>query len=88
MPMIHPISDIRNNANEISELHHQTSEPIDITRNGSGDMVAMRMEAFEKQQAQIELCGKLFIAEQEIADGAEGEDFADYAKELRGSIRR
>lgn len=86
MPMIRPISDLRNNANEISELCHQTSEPIYITRNGSGDMVVMSMETFEKQQAQIELYGKLSIAEQEIANGAEGEDFANFAKELRGTI--
>lgn len=56
--------------------------------DGSDHMVAMRMETLEKQQVKIDLCGKLSIAEQEIADGAESEDFADYAKELRGSIQR
>lgn len=56
--------------------------------DSSDNMVAMHMEVLEKQQVKIDLCGKLSIAEQEIADGAEGKDFADYAKELRGSIQR
>ena len=85
MPQIIPIKDLKNTS-EVSELCHSTSEPIFITKNGYGDMVLMSMETFEKQQAQIELYGKLSIAEQEIANGAEGEDFANFAKELRGTI--
>ena len=86
MPMIHPISDIRNNANEISELHHQTSEPIDITRNGSGDMVVMSIEEYERQQALIDLYAKLAVAEQEISDGAEGKVFLTVAQQLRERV--
>ena len=41
MPSIRPISDLRNNANEISDFCRQTREPVYITRNGSGDMVVM-----------------------------------------------
>ena len=36
MPTIRPISDLRNNANEISDFCRQTHEPVYITRNGSG----------------------------------------------------
>jgi len=32
MPVIKPISDLRNKANEISELAHKLNEPIFITR--------------------------------------------------------
>ena len=35
MPTIRPISDLRNNANEISDFCRQTHEPVYITRNGS-----------------------------------------------------
>ncbi len=35
MPNIRPISDLRNNANEISEICHQTREPVFITKNAS-----------------------------------------------------
>ena len=80
MLSILPISDLRNNANEISDFCHQTREPVYITRNGTGDMVVISMEAYERQQALIDLYGKLAIAEQEIASGAEGEDFLTLAK--------
>ena len=72
MPSIRPISELRNSANEISDFCRQTREPVYITRNGSGDMVILSMEEYERQQALIDLYGKLAVAEQEIADGAEG----------------
>ena len=84
MPSIRPISDLRNNANEISDFCRQTREPVFITRNGTGDMVVMNLE--ECQMATIDLYGKLAVAEQQIADGAEGEDFAAVAKEMRGRL--
>ena len=79
MPSIRPISELRNSANEISDFCRQTREPVYITRNGSGDMVILSMEEYERQQALIDLYGKLAVAEQEIADGAEGEDFLTLA---------
>ena len=69
MPTIRPISDLRNNANEISDFCRQTHEPVYITRNGSGDMVVLSMEEYERQQALIDLYGKLAVAEQEISAG-------------------
>jgi len=86
MPSIRPISDLRNNANEISDFCRQTREPVFITRNGTGDMVVMNLEEYERQMATIELYGKLAIAEQQIADGAEGEDFPAVAKEMWGRV--
>ena len=86
MPNIRPISDLRNNANEISDFCRQTHEPVFITRNGNGDMVVISIEEYERQQALIDLYGKLAIAEQEIASGAEGEDFLALAKQLRGRV--
>ena len=46
----------------------------------------MSIEAYERQQALIELYGKLAEAEAEIANGAAGEDFFDVAKKLRASV--
>lgn len=48
---IRPITDLRN-TNEISELCHQSGEPIFITKNGHGDLVIMSMETYEKKLAQ------------------------------------
>ncbi len=86
MPRIRPISDLRNNANDISEICHQTREPIFITKNGVGDMVVMSMETYERQQALINLYVKLAEAEEEILNGAEGEDFFEVAKRLRNTV--
>lgn len=86
MPNIRPISDLRNNANEISEFCHREHEPVFITKNGVGDMVVMSIEAYERQQALIELYGKLAEAEAEIVNGAAGEDFLEVAKKLRASV--
>ena len=86
MPNIRPISDLRSSANEISDFCRQTGEPVYITRNGAGDMVVVSIEAYERQQALIDLYGKLAVAEQEIASGAEGEDFLTFARRLRESV--
>ena len=83
MPSIRPISDLRNSANEISDYCRRTREPVYITRNGKGDMVVLNQEEYERQTALIDLYGKLALAEQEIANGAEGEDFAEVAQRLR-----
>ena len=86
MQSIRPISDLRNSSNEISDFCRQTKEPVYITRNGTGDMVVVSIEEYERQQALIDLYGKLAIAEQEIASGAEGADFADFAKRMRERV--
>lgn len=86
MPNIRPISDLRNNANDISEFCHKTREPVFITKNGVGDMVVMSVETYERQQALISLYAKLAEAEEEIANGAEGEDFFEVARQLRNSV--
>ena len=86
MPSIRPISDLRSNANDISDFCRQTREPVYITRNGTGDMVVISMEEYEREQALLDLYGKLAVAEQEIASGAEGEDFLTLAKSLREHV--
>ena len=86
MPVIRPISDLRNNSNEISEFCRSTREPVFITKNGVGDMVVLSVELYERQQAQIELYAKLAEAEAEIASGAEGVDFFEFAKKLRADV--
>jgi len=87
MPTIRPITDLRNNSNEISEFCRTSREPVFITKNGVGDMVVLSLEMYERQQTQLELYAKLAEAEVEIASGAEGKDFFEFAKELRSEVR-
>ena len=86
MPNIRPISDLRNNANEISEYCRNTREPVFITKNGVGDMVVISVEVYERQQRILNLYAKLAEAEAEIANGAEGEDFSEVARGLRKNV--
>jgi prevent-host-death family protein len=83
MPNIRPISDLRNNANEISEFCRTTREPVFITKNGSGDMVVMSVETYERREAKLELYAKLAEAELDAASGNPGADFKEFAGTLR-----
>ena len=55
MPTIRPCADLRNNYNEISELCHEYSEPVFITKNGTGDLVVMSIETYESLAGRLEL---------------------------------
>lgn len=86
MPRIRPISDLRNNANEISDFCRQTREPVFITRNGTGDMVVLCIKEYERQIALIDLYGKLADAERKEAMGDAGEDLDAVLAEFRARV--
>ena len=65
MPIIRPISELRNNFDEISDLCHKEDEPVFITRNGKGDLGVMSLALYERQKARFELYQKLDAAEEE-----------------------
>ena len=65
MNAIRPVSDLRNNFSEISQLVHKTAEPVFLTKNGCGDMVVMSMESFENLQFESEVYIKLKEAEKQ-----------------------
>ncbi len=82
MPIIRPISDLRNNFSNISEAVHTDDEPIFLTKNGVGDMVVMSLQYYEKQLAKIELYQLLNEAQDEIKNGAVGKDARETLKAL------
>jgi len=86
MPNIRPISDLRNNSNEISEFCRTAREPVFITKNGVGDMVVMSIEMSEQQQTQLDLYAKLAEAESEATIGSEGVDFFEFVSKLRAEV--
>ena len=63
MPIIKPISDLRNHADEISDLCHRENEPVFITKNGQGDLVVMSHAHYERLHSLLELYKKLDEAE-------------------------
>ena len=68
MPQIVPIKELKN-TNRISQMCHETGEPIYVTKNGYGDLVVMSMEAYERQMILNEVTTKLAAAEEDVAAG-------------------
>ncbi|HCY77198.1 MAG TPA: prevent-host-death protein [Ignavibacteriales bacterium] len=86
MPIIKPISDLRNKSNEISELAHNSNEPIFITKNGEGDLVVMSMSHYSKMQLKIDLLGKLSVAQNQKANGDNGRTLKQVMAKIRSAI--
>ncbi len=87
MPLIKPISDLRNKANKISELAHRSDEPIFITKNGEGDLVVMSLAHYGNLQRKLDLYGKLAVAQAQKAAGDKGRSLSQVMKDLRRKIR-
>ena len=83
MPIIKPISDLRNKSNEISELANTSNEPIFITKNGEGDLVVMSMAHYSKLQKKLDLYSKLAVAQFQKAAGDKGRTLSSVMKDMR-----
>lgn len=80
MPTIRPISDLRNHADEISDLCHRLAEPVFITKNGREDLVVMSQAAYEREQARLELYAKL---DQGAMESARGDAVVEHSELMR-----
>lgn len=83
MPVIKPISDLRNNFAAISAECHENGEPVFLTKNGQGDLVVMSIEEYEKIQGRLELYSKLEEAEAESRTGAESVSHTEIMAKMR-----
>ena len=86
MPIIRPISDLRNRATEISDICHNEDQPIFITKNGKSDMVVMSQAHFDRLQSLFELYQKLGEAEILDASGDKGISHEDVMSKLRNKF--
>lgn len=68
MPQIIPIRELKKTA-EISDMCHNSEEPIYITKNGYGDMVIMSMETYEKNMRKYLKYKDIEVSEKEIEEG-------------------
>lgn len=87
MPVIKPISDLRNKAKQISHLVHNADEPVFITRNGEGDMVVMSLIHYAKLQKKLELLNKLSAAQARAGAGDTGRPLAHVVRDIRKRLR-
>ena len=72
MPIIKPISTLRNQTRGIASLCHEQDEPVYLTTNGEGDLVVMSIEHYERLKARVELFEKLAVAQAQAATGEKG----------------
>lgn len=86
MPIIKPISHLRNRSNEISKLANKSNEPIFITKNGEGDLVLMSMEHYSKLQLKIDLLSKLAVAQKQMSLGDKGKNIKEVMKNIRALL--
>ncbi len=86
MPIIKPISDLRNKSNEISKLAHNENQPIFITKNGEGDLVVMSITHYSNLQLKIDLLSKLSIAQKQNAEGDKGRTLNQVMTKIRKTI--
>ena len=81
MPQIVPIRDLKN-TNKISQMCHETNEPIFVTKKVYGDIVMMSMETYERQMILADVDAKLAVAEEQITSG-KVRPAREVARELR-----
>ena len=68
MPKIIPIRELRDTT-RMSELCHETKEPVFITKNGKGDLAVMSIEAYEELTSRFELYSQIKEGMDDIASG-------------------
>ena len=81
MPKIIPIKELKKTS-EISEMCHEADGPINITKNGYGDMVIMSMENYEAALRQLPIYRYIEISEKQIENG-QTKDARSALKEMR-----
>jgi len=83
MPVIKPISSLRNKTREIAAFCHEQDAPVYLTTNGKGDLVVMSIEHYEKLNAKIDLFEKLAMAQSQSAAGEKGITHSQMMQKLR-----
>jgi len=69
MPIIKPASALRNDYVEISRLARESKQPVFLTKNGTGDMVLLSMEEYDRKVALLDLYEKIAEGEADLAEG-------------------
>ncbi|MDR3365100.1 MAG: type II toxin-antitoxin system Phd/YefM family antitoxin [Clostridiales Family XIII bacterium] len=87
MPIIKPSAELRNNYGEISEFCHKHKEPVFITKNGTGDLAVMSIEAYEEMAGRFELHALLEAGLEDMREGR-GIPSEEVFAGLRGKLKR
>ena len=86
LPHIIPITDLRQDATAIVDRASKTREPIVITQRGRPAAVMVGVEAYEREQHELELLRLLACGEKEIEAG-KGHDLDDVLAEAEALLQ-
>ena len=86
MPVIRPVSDLRNKTPEIEAICLREQKPVFITKNGSGHLVVMSQKLYESQQTLLALYEKLDDAETQSASEAHRISHKDVMTRLKARV--
>jgi len=86
MPIIKPISSLRNQTRDIASLCHEQDEPVFLTTNGEGDLVVMTIDHYERLKARIDLFEKLGVAQAQSSSGKKGITHKQMITKLRQRV--
>lgn len=85
MPVIRPVSDLRDKTPEIEEICINEQKPVFITKNGSSHLVVMSDRLFQEQQTLLSLYEKLDKAKEQ-SRSRQSRPFREAMSELRNKI--
>lgn len=83
MPIIKPVSDLRNKSNELLGMLAGLQEPIFITKGGEGKAVLMSMSFFDHLNWKMDLYQKLGAAQADWDAGDRGKPLKEVIKNLK-----
>jgi prevent-host-death family protein len=86
MPIIRSSADLKNKYNEISELCHKYSEPVFITKNGTGDLAVMSIETYELVRGRLELYSLMNEGLEQTKNG-KTKSMKESIEKIRGKIK-
>jgi len=86
MPVIRPVSDLRNKTPEIEAICIKEQQPVFITKNGSGHLVVMSQKLYEDQQSLMDLYDKLDEAESQSLSGGKRISHSEVIARLRARL--
>ncbi len=69
---IKPSATIRKNYNKIAALCKSSGEPVNLTKNGKGDLVVMDIETFTRREKMLKLWEELLAVEEDRLAGRMG----------------
>src|SRR5437763_15478941 len=87
MPVIRPISDLRNKTPEIERICRKSGEPVFSTKNGENDLVVLSAAAYERDQARLKLYELLAAGASAVRKGDRGVSLTTLAAVLRTARR-